>query len=300
MKSLHCVQVEMSGPAPELAEAIEWQLWSLEPQGVERQDDETFSDFVDDPRPRQPGVVRWRVYSEGDGKLEEKASAIVTALNAIAPNVTVDAWSVDDLSFLDAWKAFFRPTQVSPRLIVHPPWELPEASWEGARLNIEPGMAFGTGTHETTRLCLRLLDALLDHTSQRVLDVGTGSGILAIAAAKLGAESVLGTDNDPIAVRVAEENAIRNGVDTILSWTTEPLEALDSTWPLVVANILPVTLLEIRKGLIDRLSPGGDLVLSGILNTEADRFIEDFCEDFEVVTCLEDGLWTALHVRRVI
>jgi ribosomal protein L11 methyltransferase len=129
---------------------------------------------------------------------------------------------------------------------------------------LDPGMAFGTGTHPTTSLCLAALSELLSvRHGAAVLDVGTGSGLLAIAAAKLGAGRVAGNDNDPVAVAVARENAARNGAAVEL--TTDPVPALRGPFDVVVANILANTLVELAPQLAAQLAPGGVVLLSGIL-----------------------------------
>jgi ribosomal protein L11 methyltransferase len=129
---------------------------------------------------------------------------------------------------------------------------------------LDPGMAFGTGTHPTTALCLRALSALLAaRPGAAVLDVGTGSGLLAIAAARLGARRAVGTDDDPVALRVAAENAARNGVR--LELLADPPEAVPGAFEVVVANILANTLVELAADVAAHLEPGGVALVSGIL-----------------------------------
>jgi ribosomal protein L11 methyltransferase len=135
---------------------------------------------------------------------------------------------------------------------------------------LDPGMAFGTGTHATTALCLGALSELVTaRPGLSVLDVGTGSGLLAIAARKLGAGLTVGVDNDPVAVRVARENAERNAVDVALSET--PAGEVRGTFDLVLANILANTLVELAPALEARLAPGGVVLLSGILAPQAEE-----------------------------
>lgn len=298
METMHCVQVDVATIDEVYAALLEADFWELAPDGIERQDDETFSDLVDDPRPRPAGTTRWRLYTEGQGDIEQKRADVARLVEAYSIDAKLDAWVIDDLSFLVAWREFFKPAQISPRFIVHPPWEEAPSEWEGIRLNIEPGMAFGTGTHETTRLCLRFVDELFGDEPPPVLDVGTGSGILAIASRLAGSPEVLGTDNDPIAIEVAAENAARNGVKDGISWSLEAPTASRKTWPLVLANILPVTLNLLRDELIGAMASDGSLIVSGILVSEVERFIEDFCDGLHIVKRLDDGLWTALHLKR--
>ena len=123
---------------------------------------------------------------------------------------------VEEADWANAWKAYFKPFRVGRRLVVTPPWEHPDLTPDDIPLVIDPGMAFGTGSHPTTQLCLTALEDFVQ-PGQAVADVGTGSGILAIAAAKLGASPVAANDNDPLAVKIARENAAANGVSVTVT-----------------------------------------------------------------------------------
>lgn len=193
------------------------------------------------------------------------------------PGATLRRREVDPDEHRDRWKEFFKPAQVSPRLWVLPSWEtLPRPLREDERtIIIDPGAAFGTGLHETTRLCLAQLDRLCG-PGVSVLDVGTGSGILAIGAGLLGASPLVATDNDPIAVDVAGENFARNGLSGAIS--ASPIEQVDGRFDVVVANILAVTLLVLRRELWARVKPGGALVLAGLLARELDYVASSFLE----------------------
>jgi ribosomal protein L11 methyltransferase len=169
----------------------------------------------------------------------------------------------------EAWKRGLGPLSVG-RVWVRPSWIEAPAPAGAVEVVLDPGMAFGTGTHPTTALCLAAVsEAVTARPGLSVLDVGTGSGLLAIAARKLGAGRTAGVDVDPVAVRVAEENAARNGVALELS--DAPAGAVAGTFDLVVANILANTLVELAPDLVARLAPGGALVLSGILAPQAEE-----------------------------
>jgi len=161
-------------------------------------------------------------------------------------------------------------------------------------------MAFGTGTHPTTALCLAALDqALAAHPGGGLLDVGTGSGLLAIAARKLGAGRVVATDNDPTALKVAAENAERNGVRLELS--DRPPDALGGAFEVVVANILANTLVELAPGLAARIAPGGVLFLAGILVPQENEVRAAFlAQGLTRAAELEarQGEWSLLALRR--
>ena len=202
--------------------------------------------------------------------LEDAAAApgvaqAVRAAAAIAGfevSPTVEALPAAD--WAEAWKRFFHVERVSPRIVIRPSWEAYAAAPGEAVLTLDPGMSFGTGKHPTTRACLQLLDALAaGDLSRPVLDMGCGSGILAIAARKLGFTHVRGFDYDPDAVAVARENAAANGLDI-------PFEARDlasnlDQGALVLANILGPVLIEHAAEVACAVLPGGALIASGIL-----------------------------------
>lgn len=172
------------------------------------------------------------------------------------------------------WKQHFKPARIGRRIIIKPSWEGYSASASDIVLEIDPGMAFGTGTHPTTRLCLEALEQIayaegayagIAPLLHRLLDVGTGSGILSIGAVKFGAEAVTAIDIDPQAVEVARENVALNGVASQVMVSVTPLAEVAGTFQVVVANILAEELVRLAPELVGRLAPGGFLILSGIL-----------------------------------
>lgn len=280
----------------DVEEVVEATLWELGVGGIERWDNETWTELIETPRARPVGGVLWRVFIEDAESVAVVESAAREALE-FATDLDIRCWEQTDMSFLTAWREFFRPTQVSRRILVHPPWDIPEAAGL-VKVEIDPGMAFGTGTHETTRLCLRAIDEALDLPSAIVLDVGTGSGILGIAAALLGAARVVATENDPVAVAIANENFERNGVSDRCAASLALLEELGETFDLVVANILPHTLSELHDGLIAAVRPGGTLVLSGILLRERENVLERFSDLGVTPAVTQDGEWCAITYRK--
>lgn len=217
---------------------------------------------------------------------------------AAPPRVSVRP--VADPGWAQEYRRFFRSVPVGRRLLVRPPWE--PAPPDGARavLTLDPGLAFGTGTHPTTRLCLEVIERA---PPVALLDVGCGSGILCIAAALLGTERALGVDIDPVAVEVATENAGLNGVGGAASFESTPVAELEGLFPLVVANMLAPILLRIGAHLLPRVARGGRLVLSGLLDHEAERVLAAFAgwggELLERHEGLDDGgeTWVALVLR---
>lgn len=176
------------------------------------------------------------------------------------------------------WKQHFQAVRIGRRLVIKPTWEDFSGQPRDVVVQLDPGMAFGTGTHGTTRLCLEAVAELFDSDSppRRVLDVGTGSGILAIAAAALGAERVLACDIEEEACRTALANAELNGVDARITITGAPLETLEGNFDLVLANILAEENIRLADQLVSRLNPGGVLVLSGILLEKEAAVVDAF------------------------
>lgn len=184
-----------------------------------------------------------------------------------------------DQDWAHAWKQYFKPMRVGQRTWIVPSWEQQQTDLpaDTITLILDPGLAFGTGQHATTALCLRVLEDLWANDAEAarmatapMLDLGCGSGILAIAMAKLGCQHITATDNDPVAVRVAQENVERNGVADRISTSTADLNELAHTYDGIVANILAVTLVALASQVLRRLQPGGWLVLSGILDSQKD------------------------------
>lgn len=172
------------------------------------------------------------------------------------------AW-VQEEDWANNWKAYFKPLRVGQRLVVIPSWETYDLQKGDVPIRLDPGMAFGTGTHATTALCLRQLERLVT-PGARVLDVGTGSGILAIAARLLGAGHVTAIDTDPVAIQVARENAAKNGVELTISHGTIdqlPQEPYD----LIVANIIASVIVDILPEVASRMAQGAKFLASGII-----------------------------------
>jgi len=184
--------------------------------------------------------------------------------------------ALQEEDWASSWKQYFKPVRVGRRLVIKPDWEPYEAGPHELVIHIDPGMAFGTGKHETTQLCLEFLEEEV-YPGARVLDVGTGSGILAIAAAKLGASRVWGLDTDPVALRYARENVIKNAVQhevSLQEGSLSGLDGVDSPLDLVVINIRPDVILSLLEPLRRYLKPEGILILSGVLQSELEPFIK--------------------------
>ncbi|MCI7303438.1 MAG: 50S ribosomal protein L11 methyltransferase [Clostridiales Family XIII bacterium] len=206
---------------------------------------------------------------------------------------------VDDEDWKDKWKAYFKPAKVTEKLVVKPTWEDYQASPEELIIEIDPGMAFGTGTHETTGLCLGLIEKYLKE-GQSLMDIGCGSGILSIAAAKLGSGSVLGVEIDPDAARTAEENVKANHVDDKVTVKIGDLtKDVDQKTDLIAANLIAPLIIELSQAAFDHLSDGGVFISSGIL-TEKKAVVEEAIVQagFEILETQEKGEWCAVAARK--
>ena len=221
---------------------------------------------------REGGPSRVEIFLEDPSGAEEAAASIVAAGRAVGLELkpTIGTLKAEDWS--ESWKRFFSVVHVSPHLVVRPPWEDYTPSQGEKVLVLDPGMSFGTGKHATTQACMGFLDELAQADPRRdVLDVGCGSGILSIAAAKLGFQSVRGIDNDEDAVRIAGENAAANGVEA--AFQTQDLAVCDLQATVVVANVLAPVLIQFAESIARcvRRVPGNALILSGILETQYDE-----------------------------
>jgi ribosomal protein L11 methyltransferase len=257
-------------------------LFDLGAQGVEVRDAETA------PMPGQARPAPGRAILVAFFAGREEAGAAQAHLGGELAAVPEQDWS-------ETWKAGFTAFRVGP-VFVRPSWIRAELPAGAVEVVLDPGMAFGTGTHPTTALCLAALAETVPPAAA-VLDVGTGSGLLAIAAAKLGATRVVGTENDPVALEVAKENAARNGVRC--EWTMAVPSAIEGTFEVVVANILANTLVALAPELAPRLEPGGVLFLSGILAGQEDEVRAAYlAEGLLDVEDRADGEWRLLALRR--
>jgi ribosomal protein L11 methyltransferase len=211
--------------------------------------------------------------------------------------------AVADQDWMQKWKEGFDAVEVGERLIIAPSWKLPEDSEDRVVIQIDPGMAFGTGTHETTRLCLEAIERHWRGGS--LLDVGTGTGILAIAAAKLEPGSRPGSrlvaiDVDPQAVEVARENTAINSVsDRIELYEGQPRNFAGQGFAVVVANLTAEVIIDLMSDLAACLAPEGLMILSGILSELADDVERALlASGFEVIERRDAGEWSALIARR--
>lgn len=196
-------------------------------------------------------------------------AATAHAARLLGEGAAVAARPLPDVDYVEAWKRGVRATPVAPGIVVAPTWD-PYVERPGeVVIRLDPGMAFGTGAHGSTRLCLGVLAAR--RPSGPVLDLGTGSGILAIAAARLGARRVVAADIDPVATQVARDNVALNRVEDRVEVVTGGIDLVAGRFDAIVANILAGPLLEMAGAVAARLAPRGLVVLAGLLAREAGR-----------------------------
>ncbi|MGH7817825.1 MAG: 50S ribosomal protein L11 methyltransferase [Candidatus Binatia bacterium] len=201
----------------------------------------------------------------------------------------------------DSWRRFIKPRRVGKSFWVTPPWLTPPKFRARRVITIEPGLAFGTGTHATTRGCLELLEQAADRLRGReftALDVGTGAGILAIALVKLGAKKVCAIDNDPVALEVARANLGANDAADRVRLSGVKLGGIRRRFPVVVANLTAETIVELAEALAKKVAPKGFLILSGILRQKAEGIIRRFRAQFRVVRRKRGREWVTLLLQR--
>lgn len=214
-------------------------------------------------------------------------------------SVSIEAEGVSEDDWAENWKKYYKPISLG-RVTIVPAWESYEAKAGEVIVRMDPGMAFGTGTHETTRLVMRILQDVIAG-GERVLDVGTGSGILSICASKLGAKEIFAYDIDPVAVRVAKENALADGCDNITVGVSDLLAGVDRTAPygVCVANIVADIILRMLPDIGALLAPGAPLILSGIIAPRKEDVIAAAAKHgFLVEREEQENDWVALLVRR--
>jgi ribosomal protein L11 methyltransferase len=205
---------------------------------------------------------------------------------------------LEEADWRDSWKKYFGVLRMGERLVVAPSWVDYRPREGDLALRIDPGMAFGTGQHPTTAMSLAALEALVTG-GERVLDLGCGSGILAIAAAKLGAGRVLALDVDPQAIKATRENAVANGVSGQIEARTGSLDEADEQFDVIVANISGLTLERLAPALYQALRDGGRLVASGFLEDAVDGLTAVFeAAGFAIERATEEGVWRAVIARR--
>jgi ribosomal protein L11 methyltransferase len=266
------------------ADAVSASLFELGAQGVEERDATTLV------KARTPGAVTLVASFATEEEAAQAIAELPAELKPAIEHIVGDAWR-------DAWKEHFRPFALCEGLAVRPPWETYVAKPGEHVLELEPGRAFGTGLHETTSLVAGVLaDRRIELAGKTVLDVGTGSGILALVALRFGAKHARCTDNDPDVVDVVRENAVRNQFSDAVEVDTCDVSALTEQYPWVLANIEAGVLIPMAKALSARVAKGGTLVLSGILHYQKDEVVAAYQHGpMTLKSAPQKGEWIALE-----
>ena len=290
----------------ELAESVADVLARFAPNGVTTEQGVIYNDADDVGTPTGPITVR--AYLEMNDQLQEtqeKLNEALFYLGMIRPLPVPVYKQIADQNWMEAWKQHYKPIPIGERLLILPAWmESPEP--DRIAIKIEPGMAFGTGTHPTTQLCLALMEEYSDLTEYRVIDVGCGSGILSIAAIKLGAGKALGVDIDDESINKSRENANINEVgEEFILGLGSVQEILDGKFefkkaPLVVANILASVIVRLfEAGMADLIEENGTIILSGILQEQGQTVVEAAqAKGLRMNERRQMGDWVALKMSR--
>lgn len=262
-------------------------------------------DYCDIPEETDTETVVVKAYLPVDSELEGRLQLFEEQVNRLEQHDInkgkglISLKEVQEEDWATAWKDYFHPVPVGDRLVIKPTWEEYMPRPEDLVIELDPGMAFGTGTHQTTSMCMRLLEKVVQPGSQ-VFDIGTGSGILAVAAAKLGAASVQAVDFDGVAARVARENVELNQVTDVVSVSQGDLfSGIDGQADIITANIIADIIIRMLPEAVLRLKPGGVVIASGIIVERlSDVTAAVLKADLTVESILEEGGWVAMLIRK--
>lgn len=227
----------------------------------------------------------------------EAVSKISEMLKEANIDFQVDSLDCNDEDWLNNWKQYFQPSPVGEKLLIRPTWRKNYDPEGRIVINLDPGLAFGTGTHETTRLCLEVLEKIVKEDTT-VLDVGCGSGILGIASLLLGGKSAVGVDIDPMAVKTARENAVLNNVeDKFTAIEGNFTEKVSGKFDIVVANIVADAIIFLSQGVKTFMKKDSTYIMSGIIDTRVGEVIEEVSKNFEITQKLFLNGWYCLTAK---
>lgn len=238
------------------------------------------------------------IYIDPEDNIDEAVSFLKERLNASDIDYTIDLSNVREDDWLNNWRKYFKPMPVGERLLINPSWYTDTDPEDRAVLNIDPGLAFGTGKHETTRLCMEALERYVNKGS-KVLDVGCGSGILGIATVLLGADSAFGVDIDETAVRTANENARINGVgDSFTAIAGDLVDKVTEKYDIVVANIVADAIIALSASVPRFMTDDAVYIVSGIIDARADDVKNAVKDSFDIVEENTLGGWYCFVLRQ--
>jgi ribosomal protein L11 methyltransferase len=250
-----------------------------------------------------------KAYLLKDNRLDHRLTSLDAYIHSLRslfpdyPMVTYTTQIVNDADWAEGWKKYFKPIRVTKNIIIKPTWERYAAVGHDIVIEMDPGMAFGTGQHASTRMCLEALENIILHEKmanpRHVLDIGSGTGILGIAAAKLGAKKVTCVDIDPLATEISLENIKINHVEDRVEALTQDVSALNDTFDLIVANLTAKVLIKYRSHIISLLSEGGFLIISGIIEQNREDIETHFlAEPFVSPRTLSEKEWLCYILKK--
>jgi ribosomal protein L11 methyltransferase len=248
-------------------------------------------------------IASCSIYVSEDKNINEYISFIRSQLDENGIEAEIEVLGTDEEEWSTAWKKYYKPTHIGHKMVIVPSWEEYTPIRGEIVIDMDPGMAFGTGTHETTRLCAELLEENIQ-AGDYMLDVGSGSGILAICASKLGAGSCFAYDIDPVAVKVARDNCLSDGCTNITVGVSDLLRGVDRSvgkFDICVANIVSDIIVRMMPDIGDYLTPEAPIILSGIIATRKDEVVEAVIKaGYTVKEELWENDWVALLCTRNI
>ena len=306
------------GTTPEGIEPLSDRLIAIFPDGFEVEDGEDFNQFIEDGKKnwyyfddglveKKTGISAIKLYLTDDLSGREELKTIKEALYSLKADrsdldfgpMEIKLKNVDEEDWQSAWKQYYKPFKIGKHIVVVPKWENYNIDDGRKRLIMDPGMAFGTGTHASTRLCIEMMDEFIK-PDLSVLDVGCGSGILSIASLMLGAKEAVGVDISPLAIKISYENALNNGFSSPVyrTYLSDLVFAAEDKYDLVVANIVADVVIALLKDVRKVLKPGGIIILSGIIaGREAD--VENALKEngFKTIRILDSEGWYAVAAK---
>jgi ribosomal protein L11 methyltransferase len=214
----------------------------------------------------------------------------------------VTSVEIPDEEWAHSWKKYWHVQKITDKIVICPSWEDYSPNNDEIIISLDPGSAFGTGTHPTTKLCMKALENVIPkfETSPKAADIGTGSGILAVVAAKLGVDSIVGVDNDASVIAVAKENAEKNNVSGKCEFYTGTSADVKGQYQIVVANILAHVLIEMMHELSALTETNGYLILSGIISAKSQDVQDSAIQNgFEIVEVLQEDTWVAIVAKKI-
>ncbi|MDF2875578.1 MAG: prmA [Sporomusa sp.] len=258
-------------------------------------------DYCDIPEELNTEVVTIKSYLPVDELLDDKLRLFEERVNRLHEHNLdkgrgcINCREVQEEDWASSWKEYFHPVRVSEHIVIKPSWEAYLPSEGDIVIELDPGMAFGTGTHQTTAMCVRCLEDVIK-SDDIVFDVGTGSGILSVAAAKLGAARVRAVDLDPVAVRVAKENIVFNNVTATVEITQgDLLTGVDGKADVIVANIIADIIIKMLPDVRGRLVDNGIFIASGIIAERLGDVTAALIDsEFVIDKVIEEGGWVAI------